>query len=85
MVICNFEQYLLVLALLLTTARRIIEGSNAVRDGEWSTWKPEWMLGKDVFGSTVGIIGLGRIGSAFARRMHHGFKCKILYYSILYS
>ena len=69
----------LAVTLLLAAARRLKESSDAAINGEWTTWKPEWLLGKEVYGSTVGIIGLGRIGSAFAKRMHHGFDCKILY------
>jgi lactate dehydrogenase-like 2-hydroxyacid dehydrogenase len=71
----------LAVGLLLTTARRIPESIEAVRRGEWTTWKPEWMAGYDVFGSTVGIVGLGRIGLATAQRLHHGFGCRILYNS----
>lgn len=65
-------------ALMMATARRIPEATNAVKNGEWADWRPEWMCGTDVYGSTVGIIGLGRIGTAFARRCA-GFGCKILY------
>lgn len=68
----------LALALLLATARRLPEAIDAVKQGEWSAWKPEWMVGRDVFGSTVGVVGLGRIGAAFARRLT-GFNCRILY------
>ena len=71
----------LAVGLLLTTARRIPESIDAVRRGEWTTWKPEWMAGYDVYGSTVGIVGLGRIGLAVAKRLHHGFNCRILYNS----
>jgi lactate dehydrogenase-like 2-hydroxyacid dehydrogenase len=70
----------LAIGLLLATARRIPESIDAVRRGEWTTWKPEWMAGYDVYGSTVGIVGLGRIGTAFARRLQ-GFDCRILYYN----
>lgn len=70
----------LTVGLLLTTARRIPESINAVRNGEWTTWKPEWMAGYDVYNSTVGIVGLGRIGAAVARRLR-GFNCRILYNS----
>jgi lactate dehydrogenase-like 2-hydroxyacid dehydrogenase len=69
----------LTVALMLAAARRLPEAVDAVRQGAWSTWKPEWMAGYDLFGSTVGIIGLGRIGSAVARRVR-GFDCRILYY-----
>jgi lactate dehydrogenase-like 2-hydroxyacid dehydrogenase len=71
----------LAVALLLAAARRIPESIEAVRRGEWTTWKPEWMAGYDVYGSTVGIVGLGRIGAAVARRLHGGFNCRILYNS----
>jgi lactate dehydrogenase-like 2-hydroxyacid dehydrogenase len=70
----------LTVALLLATARRIPESMAAVRNGEWTTWKPEWMAGYDIYGSTVGIMGLGRIGAAVARRLS-GFDCRILYNS----
>lgn len=65
-------------ALLMATARRVPEAVEAVKSGEWRDWRPEWMCGKDVWGSTVGIIGLGRIGLAFGRRAS-GFGCSILY------
>ena len=68
----------LAVGLLLATARRIPESSDAARRGEWTTWKPEWMAGYDVYGSTVGIVGLGRIGTAVAKRLR-GFDCRILY------
>jgi phosphoglycerate dehydrogenase-like enzyme len=66
----------------LATARRIPESIDAIRRGEWTTWKPEWMAGYDVFGSTVGIVGFGRIGTAVARRLH-GFNCRILYTNLV--
>jgi glyoxylate reductase len=67
-------------ALLLAIARRLPEGEAAVRDGEWTTWEPDWLLGRDVHGATLGIVGRGRIGDAVARRaegfgmtvVHHG-------------
>ena len=68
----------LAVGLLLATARRIPESIDAARRGEWTTWKPEWMAGYDVYGSTVGIVGLGRIGTAVAKRLR-GFDCRILY------
>lgn len=69
----------LAVALLLATARRIPESIDAIRRGEWTTWKPEWMAGQDVYGSTVGIVGFGRIGYAVAKRLR-GFDCRILYF-----
>lgn len=68
----------LALGLLLAVSRRIPEAAQAVQSGEWSSWKPMWMTGLDLFGSTVGIVGLGRIGSAFGQ-MIQGFNCQILY------
>jgi lactate dehydrogenase-like 2-hydroxyacid dehydrogenase len=68
----------LAVTLLMATARRIPEAVEAVKSGQWSTWKPEWMTGRDVYGSTVGIVGLGRIGQTVARRLQ-GFDCRILY------
>lgn len=68
----------LAFALMLATARRIPEGVHAVKAGEWRTWKPMWLTGQDIHGSTVGIVGLGRIGAAFGR-MLQGFECRILY------
>ena len=69
----------LVLALALATARRVPEAAAAVRSGEWSSWKPFWMCGKSVAGTTVGVIGAGRIGAAVARRFR-GFDCKLRYW-----
>lgn len=68
----------LALALMLTVARRLPEAMAAVRSGAWGTWRPEWMTGVDLYGSTVGIVGMGRIGMAVARRLA-GFGCRILY------
>ncbi len=68
----------LAVALLLAAARRLPEAQEAVRRGQWVTWKPLWLAGRDVHGATVGIVGLGRIGRAVARRLA-GFGCRILY------
>ena len=68
----------LALALILATARRLPEASDAARAGQWGAWQPEWMTGRDLHGSTVGIVGLGRIGTAVARRLR-GFGCTLLY------
>jgi glyoxylate reductase len=68
-------------ALILSTSRRVPESDKYVRDGNWQVaWGPKMLLGRDIFGSTLGIIGLGRIGSAVARRAI-GFSMKILYHS----
>jgi glyoxylate reductase len=58
----------LTFALILAAARRLEDGARAVRDGEWLTWEPAGLLGRDVHGATLGIVGLGRIGRAVARR-----------------
>ncbi|MHA2621621.1 MAG: 2-hydroxyacid dehydrogenase [bacterium JZ-2024 1] len=65
-------------ALLMAAARRIAEGDRFTRSGEWKGWDPLQLLGVDVFGKTLGIIGLGRIGVAVARRAT-GFQMRILY------
>jgi glyoxylate reductase len=67
-------------ALLLAIARRLPEGEAAVRAGEWLTWEPDWLLGRDVHGATLGIVGRGRIGSAVARRAE-GFGMTVLHHS----
>jgi lactate dehydrogenase-like 2-hydroxyacid dehydrogenase len=67
----------LALALLLAIARRLPEGMAAVRDGEWKTWEPDWLLGRDVHGATLAIVGPGRIGRAVARRAE-GFGMEVL-------
>ncbi|XP_067886418.1 glyoxylate reductase/hydroxypyruvate reductase-like isoform X2 [Heterodontus francisci] len=59
----------LTVALLLTTSRRLIEATEQVKNGGWTTWKPLWMCGHGLAGSTVGIVGLGRIGLAIAQRL----------------
>lgn len=64
-------------ALLMATARRIVEASNYVRDGKWHTWGPRVLLGQNVVGATLGIVGFGRIGKELAR-MASGFNMRIL-------
>ena len=63
----------LAFALILAAARRLPEGERAVRAGEWLTWEPDWLLGRDVHGATLAVIGPGRIGEAVARRAEAGF------------
>jgi len=65
-------------ALLMATARRIPEGVKYVKDGRWKTWGPMLMMGPDIHGATLGIVGFGRIGSAVAKRAT-GFGMRILY------
>jgi lactate dehydrogenase-like 2-hydroxyacid dehydrogenase len=68
----------LAFALLLAAARRLVEGVDNVRDGGWQTWGPKILLGQSVWGATLGIVGLGRIGTAMARR-GRGFDMRVLY------
>ncbi|MFX0181571.1 MAG: 2-hydroxyacid dehydrogenase [Candidatus Hodarchaeota archaeon] len=70
----------LVWALILSVTRRIIEGDKICRDNAFLGWLPEYLLGFEISGKTLGIIGLGRIGTAVAKRAT-GFDMKILYYS----
>jgi glyoxylate reductase len=67
-------------ALIMAASRRVAEGDRLIRKGEWKKWNIDFMLGYDVYGSTLGIIGLGRIGQAVARRAK-GFDMRIIYYS----
>ncbi len=67
----------LAVALILGISRHLVEGDAYVRRGEWRTWEPGLLLGHDLHGSTVGIVGFGRIGQAVARRLE-GFGCEIL-------
>ncbi len=65
-------------ALLLAAARRVVEGDRLVKAGGWKTWAPGFMLGADLSGATLGIVGFGRIGRAVARRAS-GFGMRILF------
>lgn len=67
------------LSLLLASARRTAEGERELRRGGWHGWGPTHMLSTQVTGKTLGIIGMGRIGAAFARKAHHGLGMRILY------
>ncbi len=69
-------------ALLMAAARRIPEGVDQVRAGRWQTWEPLGLLGADVWGATLGIVGLGRIGTAVARRAQ-GFSMRVLYHDAM--
>jgi glyoxylate reductase len=67
----------LALALMLGIARRLAEGEAFVRSGSWTTWEPGLMLGRDLHGATVGVVGYGRIGQAVGRRAE-GFGCEVI-------
>lgn len=70
----------LAFALLMAAARRLGEGERFVHAGKWQTWSPTLLLGQEVYGATLGIVGFGRIGQAVARRAA-GFGMRILYSS----
>ncbi|MFT3890898.1 MAG: D-glycerate dehydrogenase [Anaerolineales bacterium] len=65
--------------LLMSAGRRVLEADRYVRDGKWKTWGPMILLGADMKGATLGLIGFGRIGKAMARRAT-GFDMRVLYY-----
>ncbi|WP_322895166.1 MULTISPECIES: D-glycerate dehydrogenase [unclassified Yoonia] len=69
------------LTLILSACRRAGEGERIVRAGTWKGWQPTQMLGTHVTGKTVGIVGMGRIGQAVARRCHYGFEMPVLYFN----
>ncbi len=69
----------LAFALLLAAARRVVEGEKFIRSGKWVTWDPQLLLGADLVGATLGIIGFGRIGQAVAKRAQ-GFDLRVIYY-----
>lgn len=69
------------MTLILATCRRAGEGERLVRAGKWAGWGPTEMLGTHVTGKTVGIIGMGRIGQAVARRCHYGFDMPVLFFN----
>lgn len=68
-------------ALLMATARRVTESERWLRDGRWDQWSFQTMLGADVHGSTLGILGMGRIGQGIARRGARGFGMRVLYHN----
>lgn len=68
-------------ALLMAAARRITESERWLREGHWQQWSFQTMLGADIHGSTLGILGMGRIGQGIARRGAHGFGMKVLYHN----
>ena len=65
--------------LMLSAARRVVEGDRYTRAGKWKTWGLTVLLGQDIFGATLGLVGLGRIGAAMAKRAR-GFEMRVLYY-----
>lgn len=71
----------LALLLMLAVFRRAGEGERELRAGRWTGWRPTHLLGTRLSGKTLGIVGLGRIGSAVARRAHHGFGMQVVAWS----
>ena len=69
------------ITLMLMAMRRAGEGERELRRGEWGGWMPTHMLGTTVTGKILGIIGSGRIARAVARRAHHGFGMKVIYFN----
>jgi glyoxylate reductase len=67
-------------ALLMAAARRVVEGDTYVRAGLWKSWGPKLLLGVDIHGATLGLVGFGRIGKGMAKRAL-GFDMEVLYYS----
>ncbi|TJV18047.1 D-glycerate dehydrogenase [Mesorhizobium sp.] len=70
----------LAMTLLLMCARRAGEGERELRSGKWTGWRPTHLCGTQVSGKTVGIIGMGRIGQAMARRCHFGFGMEVVFF-----
>ena len=68
-------------ALLMAAARRVTEGEHFLRAGRWDRWAYNMLIGQDVHGSTLGIIGMGRIGQAIARRGALGFGMRVIYHN----
>ncbi len=68
-------------ALVLAAARRMAESERFLRAGQWNRWRYDMFAGAEVHGSTLGILGMGRIGQGIARRGHHGFGMKVIYHN----
>lgn len=69
--------------LIMATSRRLVEGDKYVREGKWVIpWAPDMLLGYEVYGATLGVVGIGRIGQAVIERSR-GFKMKVLYYDVV--
>ena len=71
--------------LLIAAARRVVEGHNYTLAGTWKTWEPLGHIGQDLVGKTLGIVGMGRIGFALARRCTGGWGMRLLYHDVYRS
>ncbi len=69
------------MTLMMMIARRAGEGEREVRAGRWTGWRPTHLIGADVAGATLGVVGMGRIGKAMARRCHFGFGMKVIFHN----
>lgn len=69
-------------ALVFALTTRLVEGDKFVREGKYAGWDPMILIGSDVSGKTVGLLGAGHIGEKFAQHMAKGFDCKIVYYDV---
>jgi glyoxylate reductase len=68
--------------LLIAASRRLVDGHQYAQAGKWKTWEPLGHLGQDLVGRTLGIVGMGRIGAALARRCRGGWDMRVLYYDV---
>jgi len=68
-------------ALLMATARRITESEHYLRAGQWTKWSYDMFAGSDIYGATLGILGMGRIGQGIAKRGAHGFGMNVIYHN----
>ena len=68
-------------ALMMAAARRVTESEHFLRSGQWKQWRYDLFAGAEVHGSTLGIMGMGRIGQAIARRGAHGFGMQVIYHN----
>src|SRR5215211_3323023 len=66
--------------LVMAAGRRIVEGQKLIEAGQWKSWSPMFMVGQDIYGATLGVVGAGRIGSAVVRRAA-GFNMRLLYHN----
>src|SRR5437773_2811730 len=71
--------------LLIGAARRLVEGHQYSQSGKWKTWEPLGHLGQDLAGRTLGVLGMGRIGYALAKRCRRGWDMKVLYHDVYRS